>query len=326
MDGTTRMRRWARDRWAFLCLALALVGGCDDESHDGTISRGPKDQPSSSAKAAAQARIRLIYGPGSPLSSARVAGLIKKRLGPLGIPKESIRIGGEQIHVDVPKTKVAAVKLALAEGRLELYLFDDRADPLGSKTADHAKRFAVKTQSVPTAAGARTFHYLVAPSSERGVLLAYLEEHSTGAKGLVGPVFADAGASQSLRSYYVQAGDSVRGEFVKRASARQDGEQAALDLELEGSGKTRVLWATKGRSRLVLLVDGLVLGTLLPAGKVKDGKLSFTLGYRGGAAATLTAATALAKKLDGIAFSHLVTFVKERPLDRPQQAGAGSPQ
>ncbi len=317
MDGTTRMRRWARHGWAHLWLVLALVGGCDDENHDGSVSWGPKDPPSSSAKGSSEGRIRLIYSPGSPLSSARVAGLIKKRLEPLGIPKESIRIGGEQIHVDVPKDKAEAVKQALALGRLELYLFDDRADPFAIKTADHAKRFAVKTESVPTSVGATTFHYLVAPTAERAALLAYLGEHGTGAKGLVGPTFASSAVPRGLRSYYVQAGESVRGEFVKRATAKEAGEQAVLELELEGSGKVSVLWASKRRARFVLQVDGLVLATQQPKEPVKDGQLSFPLAHRGGSAATLAAATELAKRLDGIAFSHLVTFDKERPLDRP---------
>ncbi|MBW2454551.1 MAG: hypothetical protein JRI68_08570, partial [Deltaproteobacteria bacterium] len=96
-----------------LSLAAAGLGGCDDDDHKGTISSGPELSPARSAVAKRAGRTRLIYGPGSPLSSARVAGVIRKRLASLGIPERDIRIGGEQIHVDVPKDKVAAAKEAL---------------------------------------------------------------------------------------------------------------------------------------------------------------------------------------------------------------------
>ncbi|MBW2454592.1 MAG: hypothetical protein JRI68_08780, partial [Deltaproteobacteria bacterium] len=200
--------------------------------------------------------------------------------------------------------------------RLEIYRFDDQADPFAQKTAEHAERYGVKSESVATPGGARTLRYLVAPTDQREQLLGYLSEHTTGAKGLVGPVFAGAAKPTGLRSYFVQPSQPVRGELVKAAVAKEADGKVALELELEGQGKASVSWDSKQRARFVLLVDGLVVAAHQPRGPVKDGKLAFPVADRGGSEATLAFATALAKQLDGMAFSHLVTFVKERSLDR----------
>jgi len=315
MDVTSWRRRFGAGAGAVAGLALIVVGGCDD-NHDGTISSGPGSSPAKSVVAQKAGKTRLIYRPGSPLASARVAGVIRKRLASLGIPEKDIRIGGEQIHVDVPQDKAAAAKQALAGGRLEIYLFDEQADPFAVNTADHAERYEVKSEALGRGAGGKTLHYLVAPVAKREQLLTYLAQHSTGAKGLVGPVFDGASEPRGHRSYYVRASDPVRGELVKAAAARKTDGGAALVIELEGQGKASVRWAAKHQARFVLLVDELVVATVAPEGPVKDGKLAFPLADRGDPAATLAVATAMAKRLDGVAFSHLVTFVKERSLDR----------
>ncbi len=317
MEATTLRLCWRMLGGLLLWLAPAGLGGCDD-NHDGTVSSGPELSPARSVVAKRKGRVRLIYGPGGPLSSARVAGVIRKRLASLGIPEKDIRIGGEQIHVDVPKDKVAAAKEALNGGRLEIYRFDDQADPFAQKTAEHAKRYTVKSESMATTAGARTLHYLVAPADQREQLLGYLSEHTTGAKGLVGPVYAGADTPTGLRSYFVQPSQPVRGELVRAAAAKETKGRVTLTLELEGQGKASVSWESKQRARFVLLMDGLVVATLQPASPVRDGKLAFPVADRGGPEATLAVAAALAKQVDGIAFSHQVTLDKERPLDAPR--------
>jgi hypothetical protein len=239
------------------------------------------------------ARTRLIYLPGSPLATAPVAAVFKKRLA--GIGGAEIKIGGDVIHVDVKNEQVDAAKVALEGGRVDLYLFDDKADPFAANHEEHADKFTVETESVATAEGRTSLRFLVAPKDGRAALLAYISPLAAGARPLVGP-FADG-----YRSYFAQSGRSVRGEQL--ASAKADGD--TLVLGFESGGKSVLRWSSRDRARYLLAIDGDVVGTSQPEAEVKDGVLRVTV--------SSGAATAAAK-IDGRALSHETLFEKAEPL------------
>lgn len=293
-------------------MIAAAVSGCGDDEHKGTVSHG-----SASATSSPPAMTRLVVGPGSPLSSAPVAARIRERLLPLGIDARHIKIGGDEIHVDVPSSKLVACKRALEGGRFDLHLFDDRADPFASSPQAHKSRFEVGSESVRDAEGKPAVRrFLMGTPAERDDLFAYLKEHAAGAMPALGPMSWGATQPQRLRSYYLQAGSArvSRGEQLAGARAERDGDEVRLALELVGSGASFVRWASKQRARFVVLVEGLVVGTSQPTSEIADGKLSVVIERRGNADATLADVHAMAKSIDAKALSHAVELRGERAL------------
>jgi hypothetical protein len=276
-------------RGFIMALGLALVVACGDDEHKGTISHGP----SATASPHDVARTRLVYQPGSPLATAHVAAVFRKRLA--SIRRADIKIGGDVIHVDVANDQLDAAKAALDGGRVDLYLFDEKADPFAAKHEEHADKFTVETESVATADGSTSLRFLVAPKSGRAALLAYITPMAAGARPLVGPF------AEGVRSYFAEEGRSVRGEQL--ASAKAEGD--TLVLTFEGSGKNVLRWSSRARARYLLAIDGDVVGTSQPEAEVKDGVLRVPV--------SSGAATAAAK-IDGRALSHETIFGKAEPL------------
>jgi hypothetical protein len=129
-------------------------------------------------------------------------------------------------------------------------------------------------------------------------------------------VYAGESEPQRLRSYYVQPTSArrLRGETSTSAKAKAHGEGARLTLAFEGQGVSFVRWASKERARFVVLVDEQVIATSQPDAEIGHGKLELELEPQGSAAATLTAATAIANKIDGLALSREVRLEGKKQL------------
>ncbi len=294
-------------------LCAVLVVACEDEGGKKSAPVETRPRPSATAASAPTPELRLSYVVGSPLSTIRAAKAFKLRLASLGIKERQIRVGASKIDIHVAKRQAAKVKEALANGRLELYLFDDVADPFSFKKKQHAKHFEVKRESVVTAGGNKeTILYLLGKPNERKQLLAYLKKQEVSAKALVGPAYAGGASPVGLRSYYVQADRSARGELLKAARAKEKDGRPILELEFAASGVNFLRWNTRQRSRFIILVDGLVIGSAQPAKVIKDGVLTVELPKRKGA---LEDAKHMAASLTGgKALSHLVKLKKEHAL------------
>ena len=293
----------------FVSAALGAVGvACeDDEAHKGTISHGPS---TATQGASASAKlVRLIYAPGSPLATMRVATTLARRLEPLGMDNEDIKIGGETIHVDVAADQAPKVKKALEGGRLDLYLFDDRADPFAEKERDLPDGFRLALEA--TKGSERPLHFVVAPGNRRADLEKLLAENPSAGRALIGPT-----GEGELRSYYVQSDSSVRGEMLSAAGAEQSPEGALLLLTFEGSGKNLLRWSSKDHARFVVQIDGQVVGTTKAEETITDGVLRVPLQGSGKDALdrAKALATSLASKAGGLALSHLTVLAEERPL------------
>jgi hypothetical protein len=284
-----------------LCAALACssvgLSACSDDEHKGTISHGP------TASAGAQGKVprtRLVYQPGTPLATTRVAKLFKKRLSSLNLLEgiSAIKIGGDTVHVDVPTAKVDAIKKALSGGRFDLFLFDETADPFAAKKDEHAEKYTVKSERVKTKQGDASVLFLVGPD-QKG-LHDYAAPLAAGHITLIGPVRLDTGGT-GHRTYFAQSGRSVRGEFVK--SAKAEGNE--LVLTFQGMGTNFLRWSSRDVSRYLVQVDGRVVAAVQPETPVNDGVLRVTV--PGDAAA-------IAKSLDGVAISHDTVFEKTADL------------
>jgi len=298
-------------------LGLGSGSGCDDSGSVApaapTTASPPTVRPTVSATTARQPRARLVYDPGGPLAGVSVAAVMKRRLEPLGITQQDLRVGDNSVVVDVPAAKVKAVRQALAGGRLDLHLFD-ALDPFSGVGAPQpASELKVQQEQL---AGEPAVHFLVAPAAKAKELLAYLEQQSTNAKPLIGPFAAaagDAGAAPQIRSYYVVGGESARGEDVSRAVVAA-GEAVALELTLGGVGKRFLQWNSRRPTRFVALVDGRVLAAPVVTEEIKDGRLQLPL-----IAQSPAAAQALARQLSRGALSHRVQLNRQIP-SKPRSA------
>jgi hypothetical protein len=284
--------------------ALGLAACEEDDSHKGSISHG---SAAATTGAPAVTKVRLIYAPGSPLATMRVATAFTRRLGPLGVSKAAIKIGGEQIHVDVPADKAAAVKKALEGGRLDVYLFDDGADPFAAKAKELPEGFRLAQEK----GSEGPVHFVLAPEDRRADLEKLLGQNPSAGRALVGPA-----GTGDLRSYYVEAESSVRGELLTAAKAEQGEAGPVLALTFEGSGMNLLRWGSKEQARFVVEVDGLVVGTAQAETEITDGVLRVVLARSGPDALEETKALAksLAGEAGGLALSHLTVFAEERPL------------
>lgn len=277
-----------------LCCA-GLLFGCGDDEHKGTVSHGPSAQPTTTAPAPPM--VRLVYQPKSPVATMRVAEIAKKRLEGMGA---TIKIGGETIHVDVPSTQAAAAKKAMEGGRIDLWLA--AADTLGADAGSEA--IPLKSEEVSSSEGPKTDRYLEAPPDAREELLRQAEAHAGKARVLLGPS-GDRGGP--LRTFLVEPGKTVRGEYVASAQALQHAEGARLVLTFEGSGRNFVRWNSKQGARFVLQADGAAIATVASSDEVKDGSLTFVLsGW------SFEDAKKLAEAIDGVALSHSTALEEER--------------
>jgi len=274
--------------------AVMALAGCGDDEHKGTISHSTS---ATGQTTTAIAYTRLIYNPGTPLATARVADVFRARLQPIGVASSSVKIGGDIVHVDVPDSRLAAVKTALQGGRFDLYLFDDRLDPFATATETHASKFEVASETVQTKDGPTTLRYLVAPAAAKVALSQYIASHAGSAKALFGPIAA------GYRSYFVQSGRSVRGELIDGAKASANGDSLALTFV--GSGKSFLRWSSNNRARYVALVDGEVVGTYEATKEISTGVLVVTV---------VGDAAAMARALDGHALSHLTVLTETKAL------------
>ena len=169
--------------------AMLLLGGCracktDEVGPESTISHGSADPSSAPAP-----MTRLVIDPGNPLMVVRVAKRIATRLKGLGVSEQQVKIGGDRVHVDVLNTMADACAKALDGGRLDVFLFDERADPFAAQPEEHAKHFDVMSETLPGEHGApATVHYLMGTPEERDALTKYLAEQASGSMPLVGPI------------------------------------------------------------------------------------------------------------------------------------------
>lgn len=283
-------------------LAGVLLGGCrschESAAERGQASRGPKP----SADAAVKLDRRLIYEPGGPMHAAAVARVFRRRLAGLGIHRRQVKIAGERITVDLPSPNEQEAREALSGGRLDLYVLSEAQDPLAQ--SGEALPEALSLHSEP-GGGGRAHHYLVGPASAKAKLLALGEDHSTGARTLLGPLAPQTGEPARLRTYYVLADQRARGERVEHAEIAPNDGTPRLTLRFGGAGKSLVAWQSRRKKAFALYVDGQVLATVRPAKPVTDSQLTFALGALGGEAGSQRARSMLAK-LDGTALSHEV--------------------
>jgi hypothetical protein len=286
--------RHARIRARRAVLALLVLGGCSDDEHKGSVSHGPT--AAATGTSAPEPTVRLIYSPKSPLTTMRVAEIAKKRLAKTGA---RVKIGGETIHVDAPTSEVEAAKGAMAGGRLDLWIAAE--DELAAEAG--TDELALKTETVATADGPKARRHLEAPPELRDALLQQGERHAGRAKVLVGPSGAPGGL---LRTFLVEPGKMVRGEFVASARALQQVGGARLTITFDGSGRNFVRWNGKQKASFVLEVDGQVASVIHPGEEQPDGSLTFVL-----AGWSLDDAQKLAAALDGVALSHLTVLESE---------------
>lgn len=289
-------------------LALALAAGtsaCSDDEHKGTVSTGSAE-PTASAIAPAETKL-LVYSPGTPIATMRVAERFKRRLARAKLAGAKVKIGGEAVHVEAPLQKVEAVKKALAGGRLDLHVASTSTHPFADAAAEDVEPLRLETETVPTESGTETRRYLVGSTEQRSLLKERAQDKSLGAATFIGPAEDAAGKKIGLRSYYADPERNVRGEMV--ASAKAEGD--VLVITFEGGGKSFLRWQGKQKSQLLLRVDGDVVGTIQLTEPIEDGVLRIPLKGEPEAAA-------LAATLDGVAVSH-ETVLQDRELEDKEE-------
>jgi hypothetical protein len=288
-----------------LALSLTLCAAavaCSDDEHKGTISTGSAE-PTASATAVAETKERLVYSPGTPIASMRVAERFKRRLEKAGLKGVNVKIGGEVVHVDAPPKKVAAVKEALSGGRLDLYVFAASTNPFADANEEDLAPLKLGSETVSTSAGQQQRRYLTGEPDQRDQMTKIASDKSLGAKAFVGPVY-EAGKKTGLRSYFADADRSLRGEMVAKAAVESEGDETTLVITFEDRGKNFLRWQGKEKSRLLVRVDGDIVAAVQLTEPIKDGALRVP--WKGDPAQ----AKAIAASLDGVAVSH-ETVLKE---------------
>ncbi|MEZ4445560.1 MAG: hypothetical protein R3B72_41175 [Polyangiaceae bacterium] len=278
-----------------LLVALNVLSACGDDEHKGTISHGSAAPPSVGS-AAPVATTLLVYSPGTPIASMRVAEVFRKRLAALSIDAKQIRVGGEVVHVEIPSGQKQAVMNALAGGRLDVYAASAR-DPIGALGEDALGGMPRKTETHAGPEGSVTSHFLLGPDAE--TLRKRAEGLDLGAKPLVGPA---SKPDEGFRTYLADSSRQIRGEQVSAAAITSDGAAPRLSLTFEGNGRSFLRWSSKQKVALLVLIDGQVLARVTPDAEITDGVLSFPLTIDDAAAKKLAAA------LDGVALSHDTVF------------------
>jgi hypothetical protein len=263
--------------WA---LVMCLCAGCQDPPK-GRVSQGP--HPDAGADAGMQTR--LVYATASAVDTIRVVKRMRARLQKLGIAGDAVSIVGDTVHVDVDDARAAAVKEALAGGRLDVFMHH-AGDPLADYEPPPGE---LRRERERVGEGAS--HFLSAPAAQKDALLERAREHAGGAETFVGP------AGERYRSYYGDARERLRGEYLTSATAK-DG---ALLLGFEGAGRGFVARHSKAGARLLVVIDGEVVALVAPTSPIDDGVLSFKAAD----------AAALAAALDGRALSGATAFVEQ---------------
>ena len=294
--------------WMSVVGAVLLLGACSDDAHKGDPSTGPA--PSASAKVIP--RTRLVYDPKTPIATARVAGIFKRRLEAVKIDGGAVKIAGQRLHIDVNSDQVEAVKEALAGGRADLWLAAP-ADPLADlKEVPEGATLEEETQGLPK--GQAVSHFLKAKTTD--ALFpgekADLGDAAGGAKVFTGPLFED-GAQTAVRTYLVQPDRSIRGEFIETARVEEKDGAVTLVVPFNASGKSFVRWNTKQGERFVLVVEGEVVGTAFHAEEQKDGTLRFSVAGRPRAEVETIAKAVKGKR----AVSHEVDLEETKEIELP---------
>jgi hypothetical protein len=286
-----------------------VVTGCGDDDHKGTISTGSA-APTTSASGAGAPKTLLVYAPGTPIASMRVAEVFKRRLGRKKIGSAEVKVGGEVVHVHVPAEDVAKVERTLGGGRLELHVLDTEARAFGDTDPASYEPLVRREEVVTLKSGPKTVAFLSGSNDQRDALLARTVKDQGSALALVGPLY-DAGKPAGFRSYLVDAERRVRGEMVASAKVESADGKASLALTFEGSGKSFLRWHSSQKERFVLRIDGNVIGTFSPDAPVTDGVLRVPFPSRGDDKTTVAAANKLAATLDGVALSHETVLKKK---------------
>jgi len=259
----------AMRRAILMLAATALLIGCGDDDHKGSPSVGPA--PSASAKE--EPRVQLVYNPKTPIATARVASIFKRRLAAIGLG-DVVKIGGRHVHVNVPAVKVEEAKKALSGGRADVWL-TTTTDPLGLLD-EPPKGLSLKEETVRLPKGETKIHFLQGPPDKRAALTD-LGDAAAGANVLTGLSF-EGGAT--ARTFLVQPDRKARGEFVTDGEVEEIDGKPVLAVTFNAAGKSFVRWNTKQGERFVLQIDGEVVGTAHSDVEVKDGVLRFSVGGR----------------------------------------------